>query len=65
VEFRAGEVRTLIYIGTQFSCIRLDVAEFLRKEVEPYTFSSYSVTFFGNVTRGDLMEAITLRVKLM
>jgi hypothetical protein len=44
VEFRTGKVPALVDTGAQFSGIRPDVVEFLRRNGEPCITSSCAVT---------------------
>jgi len=61
-----GKVPALIDTGAQFSCIRSDVAEFLKLREEPCVVTSCSMTcLLADGQRCEVTEAVKLHVKLL
>jgi len=66
LELKVGKVTALIDTGAQFSCIRSDVAEFLKLREEPFVVTSCCVTcLLADGQRCEVTEAAKLHVKLL
>jgi hypothetical protein len=63
VQLKVGKVLALIDTGAQFSCIRVDVAEFAYLMGEPCHFKSCSVVCsLANGQRCEVTDAVKLHV---
>ena len=66
LELKRGKIPALVDTGAQFSCIRVDVAEYLYLMGEPCVFGSCSVRcVLADGTRCELKDVVKLRVKLI
>jgi len=66
LRLKVGTLPALIDTGTQFSCFRIDVAEFVHLMGQPCHFKSCSmVCSLANGQRCDVTDAVKLHVKFM
>jgi len=66
LSLKVGNVPALVDTGSQFSCIRLEVAEFLNLTGEPYEFRSFSVICsLANGAQCEVTDAVKLHVRLL
>jgi len=65
LKLKSGSIPALVDTGAQFSCIRTEVAEYLRRVGEPCVFEPCLVgCILADGTRCDVTNSVRLQVKL-
>ena len=66
LDFKMGKVPALIGTGSEFSCVRSDLAEYLYLMGEPCIFTLSSVTcLLADGQRSEVRDAVKLHVKML